>query len=145
MLDVVNAGWYGLCDIWFDVMFDDVVFFVKQKTAYEMRISDWSSDVCSSDLNHLGKQGAAIGDACARRFRHGRSGPGAGAAETGRVPPGGAAGAPAERRRRAGERRSVPSALGRRPPDLARWNARAVHGAICRSHRYALYPHLEAR
>src|SRR3546814_2781399 len=29
---------------------DVVVFFVKQKTAYEMRISDWSSDVCSSDL-----------------------------------------------------------------------------------------------
>src|SRR3546814_4418392 len=27
------------------------VFFFKQKTAYEMRISDWSSDVCSSDLN----------------------------------------------------------------------------------------------
>src|SRR3546814_5689368 len=26
-------------------------FFVKQKTAYEMRISDWSSDVCSSDLD----------------------------------------------------------------------------------------------
>src|SRR3546814_9260822 len=26
------------------------VFFFKQKTAYEMRISDWSSDVCSSDL-----------------------------------------------------------------------------------------------
>src|SRR3546814_1997698 len=26
-------------------------FFCKQKTAYEMRISDWSSDVCSSDLN----------------------------------------------------------------------------------------------
>src|SRR3546814_12125569 len=28
----------------------DVFFFFKQKTAYEMRISDWSSDVCSSDL-----------------------------------------------------------------------------------------------
>src|SRR3546814_20369648 len=28
----------------------EVVFFFKQKTAYEMRISDWSSDVCSSDL-----------------------------------------------------------------------------------------------
>src|SRR3546814_20062363 len=28
-------------------------FFFKQKTAYEMRISDWSSDVCSSDLIHL--------------------------------------------------------------------------------------------
>src|SRR3546814_6762050 len=28
----------------------ECVFFFKQKTAYEMRISDWSSDVCSSDL-----------------------------------------------------------------------------------------------
>src|SRR3546814_2000220 len=28
-----------------------LVFFFKQKTAYEMRISDWSSDVCSSDLS----------------------------------------------------------------------------------------------
>src|SRR3546814_9010794 len=40
-------------------------FFFKQKTAYEMRISDWSSDVCSSDLSarhsccpeNLGKRG----------------------------------------------------------------------------------------
>src|SRR3546814_5484073 len=31
-----------------------VFFFFKQKTAYEMRISDWSSDVCSSDLAYLG-------------------------------------------------------------------------------------------
>src|SRR3546814_1315708 len=31
-------------------------FFFKQKTAYEMRISDWSSDVCSSDLDiHVGE------------------------------------------------------------------------------------------
>src|SRR3546814_2486315 len=29
-------------------------FFFKQKTAYEMRISDWSSDVCSSDLGQYG-------------------------------------------------------------------------------------------
>src|SRR3546814_7307984 len=29
---------------------DFILFFFKQKTAYEMRISDWSSDVCSSDL-----------------------------------------------------------------------------------------------
>src|SRR3546814_9371966 len=28
----------------------DIFFFFKQKTAYELRISDWSSDVCSSDL-----------------------------------------------------------------------------------------------
>src|SRR3546814_16250949 len=29
---------------------NSVIFFFKQKTAYELRISDWSSDVCSSDL-----------------------------------------------------------------------------------------------
>src|SRR3546814_10916983 len=36
-----------------------LIFFFKQKTAYEMRISDWSSDVCSSDLElgyHRGYQ-----------------------------------------------------------------------------------------
>src|SRR3546814_6666483 len=33
---------------------DLVFFFFKQKTAYEMRISDWSSDVCSSDLQCSG-------------------------------------------------------------------------------------------
>src|SRR3546814_805763 len=31
-----------------------ILFFFKQKTAYEMRISDWSSDVCSSDLARFG-------------------------------------------------------------------------------------------
>src|SRR3546814_4052745 len=37
------------------------VFFFKQKTAYEMRISDWSSDVCSSDLTAtLGVDGTII-------------------------------------------------------------------------------------
>src|SRR3546814_18735963 len=44
------------------------VFFFKQKTAYEMRISDWSSDVCSSDLVRRwpgapGQPVAAAGDA----------------------------------------------------------------------------------
>src|SRR3546814_5806134 len=33
-----------------------VFFFFKQKTAYEMRISDWSSDVCSSDLPRSGRR-----------------------------------------------------------------------------------------
>src|SRR3546814_3901181 len=33
------------------------VFFFKQKTAYEMRISDWSSDVCSSDLDLAARAG----------------------------------------------------------------------------------------
>src|SRR3546814_6099209 len=34
-------------------------FFVKQKPAYEMRISDWSSDVCSSDLRRIARQRCA--------------------------------------------------------------------------------------
>src|SRR3546814_7872343 len=38
-----------------------IFFFFKQKTAYEMRISDWSSDVCSSDR---------IGGVVADRLRH---------------------------------------------------------------------------
>src|SRR3546814_6011293 len=40
-------------------MFDVLFFFFKQKTAYEMRISDWSSDVCSSDLARRHVVGAA--------------------------------------------------------------------------------------
>src|SRR3546814_4724089 len=36
--------------MWLFILF---VLFFKQKTAYEMRISDWSSDVCSSDLHDL--------------------------------------------------------------------------------------------
>src|SRR3546814_8399156 len=35
---------------WLYGVFSFLIFFFKQKTAYEMRISDWSSDVCSSDL-----------------------------------------------------------------------------------------------
>src|SRR3546814_4520064 len=37
--------YYVVCIMWLLCF-----FFFKQKTAYEMRISDWSSDVCSSDL-----------------------------------------------------------------------------------------------
>src|SRR3546814_4504091 len=37
------------------------VFFFKQKTAYEMRISDWISDVCSSDLWILAEKRGAAG------------------------------------------------------------------------------------
>src|SRR3546814_15261111 len=39
---------YSMCILFHYIFF--VFFFFKQKTAYEMRISDWSSDVCSSDL-----------------------------------------------------------------------------------------------
>src|SRR3546814_3436792 len=46
------------------------VFFFKQKTAYEMRISDWSSDVCSSDLHAVlagMSQGGYLSLRCALR------------------------------------------------------------------------------
>src|SRR3546814_10604176 len=36
-----------------DLIFFLLLFFFKQKTAYELRISDWSSDVCSSDLDAM--------------------------------------------------------------------------------------------
>src|SRR3546814_7347478 len=49
-----------------DVVCGLFCFFFKQKTAYELRISDWSSDVCSSDL--------AISRACARLPPHCQSG-----------------------------------------------------------------------
>src|SRR3546814_8532027 len=41
-----------MCVFCVDVLLFCMFFFFKQKTAYEMRISDWSSDVCSSDLGH---------------------------------------------------------------------------------------------
>src|SRR3546814_1524839 len=40
------------------VMLYCICFFFKKKTAYEMRISDWSSDVCSSDLQRLRRKPA---------------------------------------------------------------------------------------
>src|SRR3546814_7892163 len=41
-------------------------FFFKQKTAYEMRISDWSSDVCSSDLVETGVSEYQLREAATR-------------------------------------------------------------------------------
>src|SRR3546814_4916877 len=51
-----------------------IVFFFKQKTAYEMRISDWSSDVCSSDLRDAGNDGPAIFQRSRRDAFHGARG-----------------------------------------------------------------------
>src|SRR3546814_9582093 len=42
------------------VKYNLLIFFFKQKTAYGMRISDWSSDVCSSDLFGMRKDGSEI-------------------------------------------------------------------------------------
>src|SRR3546814_14327622 len=50
-----------------------VFFFFKQKTAYEMRISDWSSDVCSSDLDadrEPDAQPNAVEEIAGRRLEH---------------------------------------------------------------------------
>src|SRR3546814_7585092 len=46
LIDVVSSCWFLL---------------FKQDTAYEMRISDWSSDVCSSDLHRAGQRRAHPG------------------------------------------------------------------------------------
>src|SRR3546814_13936479 len=62
-------------DFFFSTLFC-FFFFFKQKTAYEMRISDWSSDVCSSDLNIVAgslddygtEDGILLGARLARQF-----------------------------------------------------------------------------
>src|SRR3546814_10060465 len=46
-----------------------MIFFFKQKTAYEMRISDWSSDVCSSDLDRTVVQFSRCLDEVAQQFQ----------------------------------------------------------------------------
>src|SRR3546814_2984472 len=51
-------------------------FFFKQKTAYEMRISDWSSDVCSSDLAELHRAGDAVAAHLRLAFQRHRHGDG---------------------------------------------------------------------
>src|SRR3546814_3914591 len=86
---------YSGDDFWFVLFF----FFFKQKTAYEMRISDWSSDVCSSDLR------TAEEDVAVRPCRrsHGKGQPrGEGAGEGGRAD-GIAGGAPRSEERRVGK------------------------------------------
>src|SRR3546814_1961581 len=44
-------------------------FFFKQKNAYEMRISDWSSDVCSSDLEVIQEISNLVAITCQQIFR----------------------------------------------------------------------------
>src|SRR3546814_2964762 len=49
MVVFIAVGILYLC-VCLDVVMLEFIFFFKHKTAYELRISDWSSDVCSSDL-----------------------------------------------------------------------------------------------
>src|SRR3546814_1828997 len=60
--------WLCTLDCWSSVyvrLLVVVCCFVKQKTAYEMRISDWSSDVCSSDLHVDGAEQQLVDADCA--------------------------------------------------------------------------------
>src|SRR3546814_9208409 len=66
----------------FIAAFPYCIVFFKQKTAYEMRISDWSSDVCSSDLKTRPKPGSAMrcvrssastGDGCGSKVKAGNA------------------------------------------------------------------------
>src|SRR3546814_19916668 len=91
------------------------IFFFKQKTAYEMRISDWSSDVCSSDLCAAVLPPGVV----ARHRRHVRA---AAPCRTGARNGVGAAGREAERR--AGR------SMG---PDLAMRSRRGVCGPARRA------------
>src|SRR3546814_3078118 len=50
MISIVLLLYNYSCESFTLVVFFFMFFFCKQKTAYELRISDWSSDVCSSDL-----------------------------------------------------------------------------------------------
>src|SRR3546814_5926526 len=64
-----------VCDTCYDAKRECSLFYIcffKQKTAYEMRISDWSSDVCSSDLRPAGYdltvgRRIGIGNGCVER------------------------------------------------------------------------------
>src|SRR3546814_13027868 len=103
-----------------------MLFFFKQKTTYEMRISDWSSDVCSSDL--AGPRHAAV-DGPQPRVRGAGRGGHPRAFDADQVqPPGGAVRADdGQRQRRAapgGRRKSTPHADMSAPHDaLQYWNA----------------------
>src|SRR3546814_2444149 len=60
------------------------IFVFKQKTAYEMRISDWSSDLCSSDLRQLVVADAGVVAPLGRDLR--RAGLGVPQLELGEIP-----------------------------------------------------------
>src|SRR3546814_6154101 len=72
MYILIDLRWYHVTVLYF--------FFFKQKTAYEMRISDWSSDVCSSDLLAGGRHrpGQSTNRLCARRRWPAKTNPGQG-------------------------------------------------------------------
>src|SRR3546814_20180002 len=129
------------------------MFFFKQKTAYEMRISDWSSDVCSSDLVlpdvvdllhrevgiRLGMRQIGMGDPVERDARHAQALPAAC-----RVPPSGAAtrrSAASNMRKPAGSRKTVTRTPGStRGTPLARATPRRRSCPRCHQHTEPVTP-----
>src|SRR3546814_2007511 len=90
------------------VVYRFILFFFKQKTAYEVRISDWSSDVCSSDLQReRGRQHGKPADEAHVPLVRGQSGHGDGADSLGTtaIGAGRAAGGAASMASRSEERR----------------------------------------
>src|SRR3546814_4114530 len=72
-------SFWSICTLGYILHF----FFFKQKTAYEMRISDWSSDVCSSDLFETGD--AAIQESEYTATLHADANPGYEVADVGPI------------------------------------------------------------
>src|SRR3546814_4037332 len=70
-MEIVISGDSAISVYWFFIHCYCFCFF-KQKTAYEMRISDWSSDVCSSDLLCRGRAGGRLGRDSGAGHRRGR-------------------------------------------------------------------------
>src|SRR3546814_1664358 len=64
-----------MCFLGYLVFYIFFFFFFKQKTAYEMRISDWSSDVCSSDLSSAASwpRGLRARNSCSTKGRRRRT------------------------------------------------------------------------
>src|SRR3546814_10818400 len=91
---------YVSSGLFFDMLLVTCFCFFKQKTAYEMRISDWSSDVCSSDLlaPRIGRAAPRHGAALHHSRRDGA---------TSAPTVSGAAGQPSARSRRATPTRSL--------------------------------------
>src|SRR3546814_15029280 len=91
------------------------IFFFKQKTAYELRISDWSADVCSSDLGpHEGDPVFEPDTRLDRQLPPDTEAPGG----VQRAAEGNAAGTRGDARGEAARRRLRSERLQHRPPDL---------------------------
>src|SRR3546814_3671372 len=118
-------------------------FFFKQKTAYEMRISDWSSDVCSSDLEHEPENESETNDRSPRRADLSRHPGGSGGERAGRCRARADRRAPvrqpaARQRRRRDGGAVLPALLGvplHRPPGRAAARCRTARRGAARQGR----------